>query len=174
MSGADPVGPGDPHYGSHHQQAGERYDQVAGPSNQAEPRASTEPGEDQTDHRHQERHDGPTPAVGEKRIQCTHRIGYLGAMTPMYPSAGRMMTSIRIGLLAAALATLPLHRSSAQRKSQLDLRGRIKPEWLAAHVRFLSDRLLEGRETATPGAELAARYVAAEFEELGLEPIGPE
>ncbi len=50
--------------------------------------------------------------------------------------------------------------------------GRIAPEWIAPHVRFLSDRLLEGRETATRGAELAARYVAAEFEALGLKPLG--
>ncbi|HEX2647316.1 MAG TPA: M20/M25/M40 family metallo-hydrolase, partial [Candidatus Dormibacteraeota bacterium] len=39
-----------------------------------------------------------------------------------------------------------------------------------AHVRYLADDLLEGRAPATRGGRLAARYVAAQFEALGLEP----
>ncbi|MFP5288339.1 MAG: M28 family peptidase [Thermoanaerobaculia bacterium] len=39
-------------------------------------------------------------------------------------------------------------------------------------MRFLADDLLEGRGTATRGYDIAARYVAARFEELGLEPAG--
>lgn len=54
------------------------------------------------------------------------------------------------------------------------LLGRIRPEWIAASVRFLSDDFLRGRETAQPGAEIAARYVAASFGELGLVPMGPD
>jgi Zn-dependent M28 family amino/carboxypeptidase len=41
-----------------------------------------------------------------------------------------------------------------------------------AHLEFLSDDLLEGRAPATRGGELAARYVAAQFRRLGLEPAG--
>jgi hypothetical protein len=41
-----------------------------------------------------------------------------------------------------------------------------------AHVAFLSDDLLEGRETGTRGHELATRYVATRFEALGLKPGG--
>jgi len=49
----------------------------------------------------------------------------------------------------------------------------IRGERLRAHIRFLSDDLLEGRGTGTRGHEIAARYVAAEFEEIGLEaPLG--
>src|SRR5262245_25611531 len=48
----------------------------------------------------------------------------------------------------------------------------IRPEAIAAHVRFLADDLLEGRGTGTRGYELAAKYVASEFEALGLEPAG--
>jgi Zn-dependent M28 family amino/carboxypeptidase len=48
----------------------------------------------------------------------------------------------------------------------------IRPEALRAHVRFLADDLLEGRDTGSPGHEIAARYVAAQFEALGLEPAG--
>ena len=39
---------------------------------------------------------------------------------------------------------------------------------------FLSDDLLEGRGTATRGHELAARYIAAQFEALGLQPAGAD
>src|SRR5262245_24024793 len=48
----------------------------------------------------------------------------------------------------------------------------IRPEAIAAHVRFLADDLLEGRGTGTRGYELAAKYVASEFEALGLQPAG--
>ncbi|MBS1818784.1 MAG: M20/M25/M40 family metallo-hydrolase [Acidobacteria bacterium] len=39
-----------------------------------------------------------------------------------------------------------------------------------AHVTFLADDLLEGREAGTRGHEIAARYVAAEFAQLGVAP----
>jgi len=41
-----------------------------------------------------------------------------------------------------------------------------------ANMRFLADDLLEGRGTATRGQELAAHYVASQFEAFGLEPSG--
>jgi hypothetical protein len=44
---------------------------------------------------------------------------------------------------------------------------------LRAHLRFLSDDLLEGRGTGARGGLLAARYIAAQFESLGLEPAAP-
>lgn len=40
---------------------------------------------------------------------------------------------------------------------------------IRAHMTFLADDMLEGRGTATRGHEIAARYVAAQFEALGLE-----
>lgn len=49
--------------------------------------------------------------------------------------------------------------------------SRIRPEWIASHIRFLADGYLEGRETARRGGEIAARYVASEFERLGLAPL---
>src|SRR5256885_273646 len=42
-----------------------------------------------------------------------------------------------------------------------------------AHLRFLASDLLEGRAPATRGGRLAAEYIAAQFEALGLEPPGP-
>ena len=43
-----------------------------------------------------------------------------------------------------------------------------------AHVRYLSDDALEGREVSTPGARCSADYIADYFRELGLEGAGPE
>ena len=48
----------------------------------------------------------------------------------------------------------------------------IRPEGIRAHVEFLADDLLEGRGTGTRGYDLAAKYVAAQFEAMGLEPAG--
>ena len=41
---------------------------------------------------------------------------------------------------------------------------------LEAHLAFLADDLLEGRFTGTPEYEIAARYVAAQLQQLGLRP----
>lgn len=43
-----------------------------------------------------------------------------------------------------------------------------------AHLRFLADDLLEGRAPATRGGRLAARYIAAQFQALGLAPAAPD
>lgn len=48
----------------------------------------------------------------------------------------------------------------------------IRPQAIRAHMGFLADDLLEGRRTGTRGYDLAAKYVAAQFEMLGLEPAG--
>ncbi len=46
----------------------------------------------------------------------------------------------------------------------------IEPEAIRAHMTFLADDLLEGREAGQRGFQLAANYVAAQFRLLGLEP----
>lgn len=43
-------------------------------------------------------------------------------------------------------------------------------ERFKAHVTFLADDLLEGRETGARGHEIAARYVASQFTQLGVKP----
>jgi hypothetical protein len=48
----------------------------------------------------------------------------------------------------------------------------IRPEAIAAHMRFLSDDLLEGRLTGARGHEIAVQYVATELETMGLAPAG--
>src|SRR5947207_1059118 len=45
----------------------------------------------------------------------------------------------------------------------------ISPHAIAAHIRFLADDGLEGREPGTRGFEVAAEYVRAQFDAAGLE-----
>ncbi|HXW91615.1 MAG TPA: M28 family metallopeptidase [Terriglobales bacterium] len=80
--------------------------------------------------------------------------------------------------LAILLATTFYVALSAQELSPTDQAAAdaairvIRPEAIAAHMRFLSDALLEGRGTGERGHEIAARYVASELEAIGLAPAG--
>jgi Zn-dependent M28 family amino/carboxypeptidase len=53
------------------------------------------------------------------------------------------------------------------------LRG-IDAERIRAHVRFLSDDLLEGRGTGARGGDIAAKYIATQFALDGLKPAGDD
>lgn len=72
-------------------------------------------------------------------------------------------------LAAAPPATAPAPTLAPSVRRALD---GIRPEALRAHMRFLADDRLEGRATGTRGYELAAAYMATEFEAAGLEPAG--
>jgi Zn-dependent M28 family amino/carboxypeptidase len=48
----------------------------------------------------------------------------------------------------------------------------IDPEKIRAHVKFLSDDLLEGRGPGLRGSEIAAKYIATQFALYGLKPGG--
>jgi hypothetical protein len=48
----------------------------------------------------------------------------------------------------------------------------FSPQHFRAHVEFLADDLLEGRDTGSRGHEIAARYVATQMASYGLEPGG--
>jgi Zn-dependent M28 family amino/carboxypeptidase len=85
-------------------------------------------------------------------------------------------------LLALGLAAgLMPHAGAADHPSDLSLpaevaaamRG-IDPERIRAHVRFLSDDLLEGRGTGARGGDIAAHYIATEFALYGLKPAGDD
>ena len=81
------------------------------------------------------------------------------------------MTRIRaaaaslILLSASALAqTIPPAVKAAE--------ASIDPEKIRAHVKFLSDDLLEGRGPGLRGSEIAAQYIATQFALYGLKPGG--
>lgn len=46
------------------------------------------------------------------------------------------------------------------------------PEAIKAHMTFLADDLMEGREAGTRGYDIAANYVAAQYALLGVKPAG--
>jgi hypothetical protein len=48
----------------------------------------------------------------------------------------------------------------------------ITPESLASKLYFIASDLFEGRETGTRGQKLAAQYLAAQYQSLGLTPKG--
>jgi Zn-dependent M28 family amino/carboxypeptidase len=54
-----------------------------------------------------------------------------------------------------------------------DLTGErsITGDEMRAHTRFLSQDLLRGRAPGTPGGDIAAHYIASQFEEMGLDPV---
>src|SRR5215471_15040057 len=70
------------------------------------------------------------------------------------------------GLLALGQAASPIPPDA---KTAM---GELRKEPFRAHMAFLADDLLEGRGTGTRGHEIAARYVAAQFESMGLKPAG--
>ncbi len=48
----------------------------------------------------------------------------------------------------------------------------VDPQRIRAHVKFLSSDLLEGRGTGQRGGDIAAEYIATQFESYGLKPAG--
>ncbi|HEV8075374.1 MAG TPA: M28 family metallopeptidase [Candidatus Acidoferrum sp.] len=73
--------------------------------------------------------------------------------------------------LALALA-LPAGAAQASADPSEAAIESIRPEAIRAHMNFLADDLLEGRGTDSRGYEIAARYMASEFESMGLTPAG--
>ncbi|MCB2096183.1 MAG: hypothetical protein KDE05_01000, partial [Parvularculaceae bacterium] len=52
------------------------------------------------------------------------------------------------------------------------LEGDITPEGLARHIKTLASDEFEGRAPTTPGGEKTRAYIAAEYQRIGLEPVG--
>lgn len=80
-------------------------------------------------------------------------------------------TRILCGVLAATMFSGP-HAAFAGADAADQAMATIRPEAIRGDIRFLSDDLLEGRGTATRGHELAAKFMATQFESLGLQPAG--
>ena len=80
---------------------------------------------------------------------------------------------LRLGMMFSVLCFLSLSltaQNSAERAAMDAAIKAIRPEQIRAHIRFLSDTLLQGRAPGTPGYDIAARYVATELEGMGLHP----
>lgn len=75
-----------------------------------------------------------------------------------------------IRLLAAAAAALPAAALAVSVPAPPP--AAFTPQAFRAHVAFLADDLLEGRDIGSRGHEIAARYVAERFAAIGLTPGG--
>src|SRR6476660_9605994 len=74
----------------------------------------------------------------------------------------------RTALLGAALIT------AATAGAVVYADPEFSAERIKAHVTFLADDLLEGREAGTRGHEIAARYVATQLALIGAKPGGDQ
>src|SRR3954466_3945153 len=69
------------------------------------------------------------------------------------------------------LLTIALSFGALGQKQQ-SASGSISADTLRAHIKYLSDDQLEGRGTGAPGGELAAKYIAAQLEAMGVKGAG--
>lgn len=79
-------------------------------------------------------------------------------------SAKTLITILAAGGMLAAQGQTPAQRIAAH----------IRPNDLKADVSFLASDALQGRATPSPGLDMAAEYIAAQFRRAGLEPVGDE
>jgi Zn-dependent M28 family amino/carboxypeptidase len=83
---------------------------------------------------------------------------------------------MRIRLTLLFLATCSVAAAAQQSTPSTTTAARaaraVDPRVLQAHTEFLADDAVEGRRPGTRGGELAAKYIAAQFRRLGLEPAG--
>src|SRR5437870_2414138 len=77
---------------------------------------------------------------------------------------------VGFALLSLTMAVSAVSQGVARRASSLP--SQISENALRAHIKFLADDRLEGRGTGARGGELAALYIAEQFEALGLKGAG--
>ncbi|MDU0112450.1 M28 family metallopeptidase [Psychrosphaera aquimarina] len=80
----------------------------------------------------------------------------------------KLIKQFSLTALVALLAACSQQNSSEVATVSVE-KARIK-----AHLEFLADDQLEGRDTGSQGYEIAANYVAAEFKKMGLVPAGED
>lgn len=88
------------------------------------------------------------------------RMIFAAAALALAPAAGWAKGPADETAVAAAPAPLPADEPL------------FRPEGVRAHVDFLADDLLEGRKAGSRGYAIAAKYVATQFEALGLKQGG--
>ena len=83
--------------------------------------------------------------------------------------SSRVWSEITIFLTLLIVGAISTTGFSQQRTST---NPEINEARLRAHIKFLSDDMLEGRGTGARGGEIAAKYIAAQMEALGLKGAG--
>ncbi|MBI4850441.1 MAG: M20/M25/M40 family metallo-hydrolase [Acidobacteria bacterium] len=85
-----------------------------------------------------------------------------------------MLRKLYAGVLVALLiffSLLPIKASSISSIDEDEGYDAISIKYLKAHLNFLASNLLEGREAASRGYDLAASYSVSLFDQWGLTPI---
>jgi hypothetical protein len=77
-------------------------------------------------------------------------------------------------LLIATLAAAGILAAQGQNSLAQRIAAHVRPNDLKADVSFLASDALQGRATPSPGLDMAAEYIAAQFRRAGLEPAGDE
>ena len=82
--------------------------------------------------------------------------------------------SLAFGLLTLLLpaARAPLSAQRADPTPATRAARAVSADVMRAHLEFLADDALEGRAPGTRGGLIAAKYIRAQFQRLGLEPAG--
>ncbi|MBI1263535.1 MAG: M28 family peptidase [Alphaproteobacteria bacterium] len=79
---------------------------------------------------------------------------------------------MRNTLICAAVLAVSACSANSQQPALPSLE--VAPGAIEAHIRFLADDMMEGREAGSRGYQLAANYVEAQYRLIGLEPGGLE
>jgi Zn-dependent M28 family amino/carboxypeptidase len=82
----------------------------------------------------------------------------------------RLVVAVAVPLFSLAFAASAQMIPAAVKSAEASIDG----ERIRAHVKFLSDDLMEGRGPGLRGSELAARYIATQFALYGLKPGGDD
>ncbi len=74
-------------------------------------------------------------------------------------------------LFAATFAAL-FSLTACTEKATETQKNEVNPENIKAHIAFLADDTLKGRDTGSDGYQIAANYVKSHFKQMGLKPRG--
>ncbi len=89
------------------------------------------------------------------------------------PCVSLCLSALLVAAGAGSTAAAQAHAAqSTTHDLLLKAERNVRAEDIRAHVRFLSDDLLEGRYPGLRGGELAAKYIATQFALDGLKPAG--
>ena len=72
-------------------------------------------------------------------------------------------------MLVGCIAALAVSSAQAVDDSELQLQNRLR-----AHIEFLADDLMLGRQPGSDGYNIAANYVSSQFRQMGLLPAGDD
>jgi Zn-dependent M28 family amino/carboxypeptidase len=79
---------------------------------------------------------------------------------------------LTLPLLCATAAGTAAQQTAPVTPTAARVAAAVDSTVLRAHLEFLADDALEGRRPGTRGGDIAAKYIAAQFQRLGLQPAG--